>query len=63
MTLHPELAAGDWARRSRKPDGLTKVVDTVEGEQHIRHIQRRCCSPSPHLPHQQRWVENRRQQK
>ena len=35
----------------------------VEAEQHVRHIQRRRCSPSPHLPHQQRWVENRRQQK
>ena len=35
----------------------------VEAEQHIRHIQRRRCSTPPHLPHQQRSVENRLQQK
>ena len=44
--------------------GITrKHRSWVESEQRIRRIQRRRCSRSPHLPHQQRWVENRRQQK
>lgn len=44
--------------------GITrKRRSRVEAEQHIRHIQRRRCSTPPHLPHQQRWVENRLQQK